>query len=84
MLPYVDSKKLGNRNYKLNKKPDIFSVGVIMWQISSGHQPFENVEYDVNLILAIQLYKAEKEKKLLMALPLNIVTYIQVSCINNN
>ena len=49
-----------SQNYKLNKKSDVYSVGVIMWQISSGHQPFENIEYDANLILAIQ--KGEREK----------------------
>ena len=32
----------------------MYSVGIIMWQISSGRQPFENVKYDKNLSLAIQ------------------------------
>jgi serine/threonine protein kinase len=72
VLPYVDPKKLNNRNYRLNKKSDIYSVGVIMWQISSGRQPFYNDDYDGSLISAII------RKKLLMELPLNIAIYIKV------
>ena len=60
VLPYMDPKSFNNRNYKINKKSDIYSVGIIMWQISSGHHPFENAEYDVNLILAIQGGEREK------------------------
>ncbi|CAI2164240.1 7000_t:CDS:2 [Funneliformis geosporum] len=41
---------------------DVYSVGVLLWQISSGHKPFysENIEYDANLIMKI---KAALEKK---------------------
>ena len=45
-----------SQNYKLNKKSDVYSIGVLMWQISSGHKPFytDNViNYDVGLALAI-------------------------------
>ena len=28
------------KNYKLNKKSDIYSIGIIMWQISSERRPF--------------------------------------------
>ena len=58
-LPYIDPKKFGGNNYKINKKSDVYSVGIIMWQISSGRKPFENEEvYD--LILSIQGGKREK------------------------
>ena len=73
VIPYVDPKSLNNqysinnqdknyKNYNLNEKSDVYSAGVIMWQISSGRRPFypENVEYDLSLILAIQ--KGEREK----------------------
>lgn len=36
VIPYVDPKRFNNNKYQLNKKSDIYSVGVIMWQISSG------------------------------------------------
>ena len=64
IVPYVDPKSFNNqygtynkcKNYKLNKKSDVFSVGVLMWQISSGRRPFypEGVKYDIGLVLAIQ------------------------------
>ena len=62
ILPYMDPKSLNNqnKNYKLNKKSDVYSVGVIMWQISSGYPPFKSVESHINLILAIQ--QGEREK----------------------
>ena len=41
IIPYVDPKGLNeNQNYKLNTKSDIYSIGVLMWQISSGYRPF--------------------------------------------
>ena len=62
VIPYMDPKKISNKNYKLNKKSDIYSIGVIMWQISSGYRPFytEGIEYDVCLALAIK--EGEREK----------------------
>ena len=63
VVPYIDPKSFNNQNntcnknenYKLNKKSDVYSVGVLMWQISSGRRPFsaESIEYDVGLALAI-------------------------------
>ena len=68
VLPYMDPKSLNNqyninnqnKNYKLNKKSDVYSVGVIMWQISSGRRPFYDVSYDVSLALALQGGKREQ------------------------
>ena len=39
VIPYVDPKCFNNgnnqsKNHKLNKKSDIYSIGVLMWQIS--------------------------------------------------
>ncbi|POG58010.1 kinase-like domain-containing protein, partial [Rhizophagus irregularis DAOM 181602=DAOM 197198] len=58
VIPYVDPKvfnKNQNEKYKLDKKSDIYSIGVLMWQISSGYQPFSSkgVNYDLSLILSI-------------------------------
>ena len=55
VLPYIDPKGLRNqnKNYKLNKKSDVYSIGVLMWQISSGYQPFKNADYDIALTLGI-------------------------------
>src|SRR5579871_6912420 len=68
MVPYIDPKSFNrqrnNRNskdsqptqeYSLNKKSDIYSVGVLLWEISSGQPPFyvEGEEYDIRLALEI-------------------------------
>ena len=58
VAPYVDPKSFGRKNnnnnkYTLNEKSDIYSVGVLLWEISSGQPPFFNESYDINLILEI-------------------------------
>jgi serine/threonine protein kinase len=49
VIPYIDPKCFSDKDYELSKKSDIYSVGVIMWQISSGHKPFRNNNYDIRL-----------------------------------
>ena len=41
--------------YSLNEKSDIYSIGVLFWEISSGKPPFysEGKQYDVGLALDI-------------------------------
>jgi len=51
-LPYIDPKSL-YKNYKLNKQSDVYSIGVLMWQISSGYRPFHAENYDISLTLDI-------------------------------
>ena len=63
VVPYVDPKYLNNSNntYKLNPKSDVYSVGVLLWQISSGSRPFCNEKRDdINLILGIKEGRREK------------------------
>jgi serine/threonine protein kinase len=61
VIPYVDPKKYGGRRknksskqiFSLNEKSDIYSVGVLFWEISSGQPPFSSEEYDVDLAIEI-------------------------------
>jgi serine/threonine protein kinase len=62
IIPYVDPKKFGGRRksknsqiFSLNEKSDIYSVGVLFWEISSGQPPFytEGEQYDIDLALEI-------------------------------
>ncbi|CAB4396145.1 unnamed protein product [Rhizophagus irregularis] len=63
VVPYVDPKsfsRLRNNNqstqvYSLNEKSDIYSLGVLLWEISSGQPPFyvEGKQYDIGLALEI-------------------------------
>ncbi|RGB24700.1 kinase-like domain-containing protein, partial [Rhizophagus diaphanus] len=61
VIPYMDPKSFdGKKIYKLNKKSDVYSVGVLLWQISSGHRPFHEDDYDLSLMLSILNGRREK------------------------
>ena len=55
VIPYVDPESFSRHYYSLNKKSDIYSVGVLLWEISSGQPPFYNNDkpYDVDLAMDI-------------------------------
>ncbi|EXX76601.1 uncharacterized protein OCT59_024327 [Rhizophagus irregularis] len=59
MVPYVDPICFNNnqstQTYSLNEKSDVYSIGVLLWEISSGQLPFyiEGEQYDVSLALEI-------------------------------
>ncbi|CAI2179071.1 11925_t:CDS:2 [Funneliformis geosporum] len=53
VIPYVDPKCLNDKSCKKDKKSDVYSVGVLMWQISSGRSPFYYDNYDGGLIINI-------------------------------
>ncbi|POG64551.1 kinase-like domain-containing protein [Rhizophagus irregularis DAOM 181602=DAOM 197198] len=64
VIPYVDPKSFSRRKnnnnqstqmYLLNEKSDIYSIGVLFWEISSGQPPFyvEDEHYDVGLVVEI-------------------------------
>lgn len=42
MITYIDPKILENCSYKYDEKSDIYSFGVLMWELSSGFPPFIN------------------------------------------
>ncbi|GBB93565.1 hypothetical protein RclHR1_21990003 [Rhizophagus clarus] len=46
MHPYVDPKKFSSSNYSLNKKSDVYSIGVLLWEISSCRPPFREYNHD--------------------------------------
>ncbi|CAB4409322.1 unnamed protein product [Rhizophagus irregularis] len=39
-IVYVEPQYLRNPSYELNMKSDIYSLGVLLWELSSGHPPF--------------------------------------------
>ena len=61
VVPYIDPKKFSKRSYSLNKKSDIYSVGVLLWEISNGQPPFyvEGEPYDGSL--AVQIIQGLRE-----------------------
>ena len=62
IVPYIDPKKFSTKSYSLNEKSDVYSVGVLLWEISSGKQPFyiPGEQYDIGLALEISQGVREK------------------------
>ena len=62
----MDPKNLNNQNtnYKLDKKSDVYSVGVLMWQISSGYRPFhaEDTGYYNISSITLGIINGKREK----------------------
>ena len=56
MVPYIDPKKFNETKtqpYSLNEKGDVYSVGMLLWEISSGQKPFKDASSYYSLIVQI-------------------------------
>ncbi|RGB39552.1 hypothetical protein C1646_472669 [Rhizophagus diaphanus] len=62
MITYVDPKIFNRRRninnnqpevYSLNEKSDVYSIGILLWEISSGRPPFCNELNDLGLAMEI-------------------------------
>src|SRR5688572_30047237 len=50
-LPYIAPEVIAGKEYTFAS--DIYSIGMLMWEISSGQPPFSNYEHDFDLALNI-------------------------------
>ncbi|CAB4435827.1 unnamed protein product [Rhizophagus irregularis] len=50
-LPYIAPEVINGKGYTF--KSDIYSIAMLMWEISSGQPPFINYEHDCNLAINI-------------------------------
>ncbi|EXX74015.1 Cla4p [Rhizophagus irregularis DAOM 197198w] len=50
-LPYIAPEVIIGKEYTF--KSDIYSIAMLMWEISSGQPPFVNHEHDYNLVMNI-------------------------------
>src|SRR5438034_9515464 len=51
VIPYIETEIF--KGSAFSKKSDIYCMGMIMWELTSGCKPFANVEHDINLIFKI-------------------------------
>src|ERR1051325_4492516 len=66
VVPYVDPQKFSKprnskQQYSLNEKSDVYSVGVILWEISSGNPPFYVKDESYDGSLAVQISQGHRE-----------------------
>ncbi|EXX61790.1 uncharacterized protein OCT59_023906 [Rhizophagus irregularis] len=59
-VPYIDPKVLMDDNLNLNEKSDIYSIGVLLWEISSGYPPFHGKSYNFSLMYKISQGQREE------------------------
>ncbi|RIB24279.1 kinase-like domain-containing protein [Gigaspora rosea] len=58
-ISYIDPQCFIKDSYKRNKKSDIYSLGFILWEITSGRSPFES--FKTREQIAIHVFKGERE-----------------------
>ena len=51
MIPYIAPEIF--KGSAFSKKSDVYCMGMIMWELTTGCKPFANVEHDINLIFKI-------------------------------
>src|SRR5688572_24420856 len=60
-VAYIDPQRVRNRT-KNDKNSDVYSVGVLLWEISSGKKPFESYDSHVNQItLTLDILGGKRE-----------------------
>ncbi|RGB24520.1 kinase-like domain-containing protein [Rhizophagus diaphanus] len=61
VTPYMDPKFFENRSYRINKKSDIYSLGVLFWELTSRCSPFKYKSGD-DYVLRLRILNGLREK----------------------
>jgi serine/threonine protein kinase len=59
VIPYMDPKVFVD-NLRFNEKSDVYSIGVLLWEISSGKPPFHEEMYNLSLMYKITQGRREE------------------------
>ncbi|CAG8718376.1 10413_t:CDS:1 [Dentiscutata heterogama] len=57
-VSHIDPQYIINPKYKLSKKSDIYSLGVVFWEISTGKIPYKNFTQES---ITIHVYSGKRE-----------------------
>ena len=52
-IAYMEPKRILDPKFPYTKSSDIYSFGVLMWEISSGYPPFKDIENKIALAVSI-------------------------------
>ncbi|CAB4378635.1 unnamed protein product [Rhizophagus irregularis] len=61
MVEYIEPQCFNNIKYKKDKKSDIYSLGVLLWEISSGRPPFSGRQ---QMLLKFQIKNGLREESI--------------------
>jgi hypothetical protein len=59
-IPYMDPQSFDVKNYEIDKCSNVYSIGALLWQISSGRKPFHTENY--NFDLADKIFRGKREE----------------------
>ncbi|CAH1758026.1 543_t:CDS:2 [Entrophospora sp. SA101] len=65
IVPYIDPqcfKDNNNKVYRPNKKSDVYSVGVLLWELTSNRPPFSNLDQHQQHTLSLHISKGTREE----------------------
>ena len=81
MAPYVAPELFNSQPPPFSKKTDIYSLGVLLWVLSSGYQPFK--EYEANTLYMYDIINYEKREKIIPDTPSDY-SDLYTACWNGN